>query len=253
MEKTTTIISSVYNGDLYIKGFMENIVRQTKFDDCLLFLLNCNSKGREFDAIWPYLRKYPNIRYEQLPYDCTVYEAWNYVIANSSSKYLTNANIDDKLRPDFIEKTTALLDDNEDIDVAYCYNVVTNDYNITDADIDYSDKNLQIFNTGEFSIPNLLGANLPHNHPLWRRSLHDRYGLFSTNFVSGSDWEFWLRCAMGGSKMSLIKEPLGIYYHNPVGVSTNVSNMQRNISEVIKIHRYYSYLYEKSIKGEQSE
>ena len=251
MEKTTTIITSVYNGDLYIEGFMKNVVRQTKFDDCILFLLNCNSKGREYEEISPYLNRYDNIVYEELNYDCSVYHAWNYVIERTTTKYLTNANLDDKLRPDFIEKTTKLLDENEDIDLAYCLNVVTNDYRISDEDIDYSDSNLEIFPTGDFSVENMLSCNLPHNHPLWRRQLHHDNGLFSKEYVSGSDWEFWLRCTFKGSKMALIKEPLGIYYHNPDGVSTKKENMERNLNEVKNIYSKYYESYKKSLAGKK--
>ena len=39
--------------------------------------------------------------------------------------------------------------------------------------------------------------------------------------------------------MSLIKEPLGIYYKNPEGISTKAENMKRNLKEVQQIRERY--------------
>ena len=89
----------------------------------------------------------------------------------------------------------------------------------------------------------MLQCNLPHNHPVWRRSLHDKFGYFSTEYVSGSDWDFWLRCTVGGTQMRLIKQVLGIYYQNPEGMSTKQENMERNLQEVFDIrHKYTKFL-----------
>jgi hypothetical protein len=158
------------------------------------------------------------------------------MIENSDSKYITNANLDDRIFSKCIEKHVDFLEKNEDIDLAYCYNVVVDQEGVTE---DKLFGQQQIFTTGEFSLENMLRANLPHNHPVWRRSLHDRFGMFSDEYASGSDWDFWLRCAFGGSKMYLIKEPLGIYYRNPKGMSTNPDNMERNLKEVSEIRSKY--------------
>ena len=59
-----TIITSVYNGGKHIKGFLENIVRQTIFDECELFLLDANSPDNEYEVIKEYQKKFSNIKYE---------------------------------------------------------------------------------------------------------------------------------------------------------------------------------------------
>jgi len=239
MKKKITIITSIYNGSKHISGFLDNITRQSYFRECELFLLDANSPEDEYSTIKLYQKKYDNIRYERLDYDPGIYPCWNYMIENSESEYITNANLDDRLFNSCIEKHVNFLDKNQDIDVAYCYNVVVDRENVTENDL-FGQQ--QIFTTGEFSLENMLRANLPHNHPVWRRSLHERFGLFSDEYISGSDWDFWLRCAFGGSKMALIKEPLGIYYRNPEGMSTNPDNMPRNLKEVSEIRSKYCKL-----------
>ena len=75
---------------------------------------------------------------------------------------------------------------------------------------------------------------------MWRKSLHEKYGWFSNDYKSGSDWDFWLRCGAGGAKMHLIEQVLGIYYKNPEGVSTKEENMERNLKEVAEIRDKYA-------------
>ena len=70
----------------------------------------------------------------------------------------------------------------------------------------------------------MLRGNLPHNNPMWKKSLHEKHGYFDSNYRSAGDWEFFLRCTFGGENFKKINEVLGLYYFNPKGVSTNVEN-----------------------------
>jgi hypothetical protein len=91
----------------------------------------------------------------------------------------------------------------------------------------------------------MLISNLPHNHPVWRRSVHNECGMFdSENYISGSDYDFWLRaCIKFNRKFILIPEVLGIYYKNPEGMSTKEVNLDRNIKECKDINDKYRSLY----------
>ena len=80
---------------------------------------------------------------------------------------------------------------------------------------------------------------------MWRRSLHEDFGYYNTDdYVSASDWDFFLKCAIGGVKMKLIPEVLGVYYNNPEGMSTKAENMERNLKEVEVIRNKYKALAE---------
>jgi glycosyltransferase involved in cell wall biosynthesis len=231
--KKLTIVTSLYKGKNYIESFLQNITNQTIWDQCELFILDANSPDGEFEYIKPYMEKYNNIRYERLDETVGVYQAWNYIIKNSNSEYLTNANVDDLLYPDFVEKHVEFLDSNNNIDVAYCFNIHTHYYELP------KNREGEIWETGDFDLKAMLNCNLPQNHPVWRRSLHNKYGYFSEDYCSASDWEFWLRCATLGSKYKLIPEILGVYYRNPEGMSSNFFNMERNLSEIKSIRQKY--------------
>ena len=257
--KKVTIITSLYKAEKYLKSFLENIVKQTIFDDCELFLLDGNSPENEYEVIKPFL-SYENIRYERLEKDPGIYGCWNYMINNSDSKYITNANVDDRLINNSIERHVEILDRFPIFDVSYCLNVVSEitesfDYSLALVEEVNSDPVLfdrlvktgeqQIFPTGCFSKKNMLETNLPHNHPMWRRSIHKDCGMFDTeNYISGSDYDFWLRaCIEFNKKFILIPEVLGVYYNNPEGMSTKKSNIDRNMDEFRNINEKYRALY----------
>jgi len=216
-----TVITSIYKASRFIKGFMDDILKQTAFDQCQWFLMDGDSPEDEFSIIEPYL-EHENIRYERVSPDPGLYACWNQMIEESESEYITNANVDDRIFPDCIEKHITALDENPDADVAYCDNIMTKVPN--DSFENYTpDTPTLLFpeGGGPFFKPNMLSHNYPHNHPMWRRSLHDKFGMFNNYYISAADYEFWLRCLKGGvNDFVYIPEILGIYYHNPSGVST---------------------------------
>lgn len=234
--KKLTIITSLYKSSKYLESFLDNITSQSIFKDCELLLWDASPEERNEDIVKKFLDR-GSIVHNILIKDPGIYQCWNDMISKSKSKYITNANVDDRLTVDYaLEKHVDILDKEQDVDVVYCYNICSmmepsDDLLITGFE--------PTFPTAEFSLTNLLSMNLPHNHPVWRRSLHDKFGYFSTDYVSGSDWEFWLRCAVGGTKMKLIHEKLGVYYKNPEGMSTKKENMPRNLKEVENIRTKY--------------
>ena len=238
-----TVLTSIFKGSKHLRSFLQDIIKQTIFDQCEWFLLDAASPDDEYSIIQPYLKQYNNIRYERREQDPGIYAWWNYMIRNSDSPYLTNANIDDRMFPTCIEEHITELDQSLDTDVAYCYNVT-----VTQPDLTYDNiqnhminSKVNVFPTAEYSLDTLLQYNLPHNHPVWRRSLHSKFGYFNEqDYKSGSDWDFWLRCGVGHVKMKLIPKVLGIYYKNPEGISTKQENMERNLQEVIDIRNKYT-------------
>lgn len=234
-----TVLTSIFKGKKHLPSFLQDIIKQTIFDQCEWFLLDAASPDDEYSIIEPYLKQYKNIRYERLEQDPGIYGCWNYMIKNSDSDYLTNANIDDRMFPTCLEEHVSELDNNYNTDVVYCYNVRSHTPNLKPRDINSS---YELFATAQFHPKLMIQCNLPHSHPVWKRSLHDRFGYFSTEYASGSDWDFWLRCTVGGVQMRLIKQVLGIYYQNPEGISTKQENMKRNLEEVDQIRRKYMRL-----------
>jgi glycosyltransferase involved in cell wall biosynthesis len=236
-----SIITSVYNGDAFIEGFLQDITQQTIFDQCELIMINANSPGHEEQMIRKYMEKYPNIIYVKLEQDPGLYGVWNRAIEISSSEIISNANIDDRSHPEALEIQVKELEAHPDIDLVYTGYLVTKVPNETFL---YNHACNQV-DPGEFSIQNMV-RNLPGPRPVWRKSLHHRYGFFSEIFVSAGDAEMWLRAVNLGAKFKKVPGFYVLYYDNPRGISTDISkkkSVQRK-AESHLIYLRYGYLYE---------
>jgi len=234
-----SIITSVYKGDLFIKGFMENIVQQTIFDQCELIIINANSPGNEEAVISEYLKKYPEIVYVKLDKDPGLYNVWNLGIKMAKAEYITNANVDDRFEKNTYELFSNFLDKNPQIDLVYSDFIITDKPNETFEKFSVK-KNIKI---REFSLENLMGSCLPNNHPMWRKSMHDKYGFFDGKYKSSGDFEMWIRAALSGSVFKKIEGIHSLYYYNPNGIST-VHNSPM-AEETREIRLKYLPLYQK--------
>lgn len=228
-----TIITSLYNGDLFIEGFLKDISQQTIFNQCELLIINANSPGNEGPIIEKYCQMYPNIRYIKLDYDPGLYAVWNMGIKMARSKYITNANVDDRLAYTCHEEHTNFLDSHPNIDMSYSDHYISH---IPNEDFYNAAVNKnQYWGYREFSMWNNEGSSIAGNHPMWRLSMHYRAGLFDESFASAGDWEMWIRAARYGSIFKKINKNLGVFYINLKGLS----HQEKHQDEVRRIRAIY--------------
>jgi glycosyltransferase involved in cell wall biosynthesis len=237
-----SIITSVYNGDEFIRPFLEDITNQTIFDKCELIMINANSPGNEEAVIKEYMDKHDNIVYKKLDKDPGIYGTWNEALKLSTGEYITNANLDDRKAIWSLEVHAKELYGNPTIDLVYADSYITNSPNET---YDNNSSNGRQYNFENFSKEAMLRGNQPHNNPMWRASLHDVHGNFNNEYRSAGDWEFFLRCAFGGSSFKKINQVLGLYYFNPKGISTNFENFAWKQEEEKEIFVKYQDKMEK--------
>tara|TARA_R100000030_G_scaffold24539_1_gene17782 strand:+ start:1980 stop:3941 length:1962 start_codon:yes stop_codon:yes gene_type:complete len=217
-----SLITSVFKAEEYIEQLMKDVTRQTIFEShCEWIILNANKEGDDCEEkiILEYQEKYPNnIIYKRLEEDPGIYDTWNMGIKMATGDFITNVNCDDRRPPWAYEKQAKLLVSNPDIDLVYNDSYITHEPNILWENIDPS---TQRYNFEQFSKEAMLRGNLPHNNPMWRKSVHEKHGYFNGKYKSAGDWDFWLRCSFGGCSFKKCSDILGIYYFNPTGMSTN--------------------------------
>jgi len=238
------IITSVYAGDRFIENFMANITSQTIFDECEFILINANSPGNEEPVIKKYMQKHNNIIYVKLGYDPGIYAVWNMAIRLSSADLITNANLDDPRNPDIMRMHAEALEQDPSIDLVY------SNYYLTDHPNEPydTDKPKKFVNMYEFK-PTRMNWCLPDRAPMWRKSLHEKYGYFDETFFSAGDWEMWNRAVSRGSVFKKVDAVAGVFYWNTDGISQNNKDtlkMKRNKEEgqrVIQMYRNY-WVYE---------
>jgi hypothetical protein len=243
-----SFITSLYNGDEYIEGFMKTITDQSIFKEkCELVIVNCNSPGNEEPIVKSYMDKFPeNIKYIKLDHDPGIYAAWNIAIKQATGEFISNANLDDRKHPKFAEELAKSLVKNQDVDLVYADNLLCNNANETwDANTANT-----IYPSEAWTMDAMLRGNPPHCMPMWRKTLHDKNGYFEEKYRSASDWEMWLRSAFNGSKMLKVNKLLGLYYFNPKGMSTNKENNSWKRAEEKEIFKkYISLKKEKQINA----
>ena len=229
-----SIITSLYNGDKFIKSFMENMVNQMNFHDYELIIIDACSPGEEYTIIKEYIAKYPNIVYHRCKDRISIYEAWNLGVSVSRGKYLTNANLDDIRAPYGLSMQVECLERFPSFDICY-----GDFYYYFEANPSWKLVELVGIKSSltHISPGILISCNYPHCAPLWRKKLHEEVGLFDTKYASAADWEFWLRCIKARKNFYFIPIPLSGYYQNPEGIST--SSETKGIEEVASITNKY--------------
>ena len=243
LEQTETkprvsIITSMFNGVKFIRYFLNNITQQTIFDQCELILINANSPENEEPTIFEYMKKFPNIVYKRLEEDPGVYGVWNMAIKMARADYIINANLDDGLRLNALEIFANTLDEYPNIDLVY------SDVYVSRTPFRGFDKLGECYRRRRpnFSISGMKHC-LPGNHPMWRKSIHEKYGYFDEEFKSSGDWEMWVRAVSKGTIFRRIPGGYSFYYYNPRGISTDRRNQARRHRENNIIRKRYKHLW----------
>lgn len=231
-----SIITSVYNGDLFIEEFLKDITRQTIFEQCELIIINANSPGNEEPIIKTYLKKYPNIVYKKLDADPGLYAVWNIAIKMAKASLITNSNIDDRRRKSSLEMHAKFLENNSEIDLVY------SDFYATTKPNETFEKNShhEIIRYPDFSRFHMRMC-LPGPFPMWRKNIHEKYGYFDEKYRFSGDWEMWLRAATNGARFKRVPGITGLFYVNPKGLTSDQEKSTlRNIedAQIVSIYRY---------------
>lgn len=241
-----SIITSVWNGDEFIEGFLEDITQQTIFSESELIMINANSPGHEEETIRKYMELYPNIIYVSLDKDPGLYGVWNRGIKMASSEFIANANLDDRSSYDALELHVKELEGDPSLDLVYGGYFITEHPNETF----YNNQHIYWVDPPEFTQQNMMKC-LPGPRPVWRKSLHDRYGYFDETFCMSADWGMWLRAVDLGARFKKLDGFYTLYYKNPKGLSTDPDakrSQQRHLEDQLIVLRY-SHLWEPVDQG----
>jgi glycosyltransferase involved in cell wall biosynthesis len=230
-----SIFCTIYKGEKFIDGYLEDVLKQTIFNDIEFILLDCGSPENEKDHIKKLTDLHNNIIYHRLDNDPGLYQSWNIAIKMCSSSIIGNWNVDDRKSTNGIEMLYNRLSKKTQVDVVYGITYVSYVANEKYEDNEYN----VLYPYLPHSLENLLRNNSPHCMPLWRKNLHDRFGYFDESYMSAADGEFWLRCAFGGATIELINHPVGLYYENPTGRSTNPEHLEKCLEEVRRSREPY--------------
>jgi glycosyltransferase involved in cell wall biosynthesis len=239
MNYKCSIFCPIYKGEKFVEGYINDMLKQTVFHETEFIFLDCNSPENEKDLLEPLSEQYNNIIYKKLNTDPGIYASWNIAVKMCSSSIVGNWNIDDRKSSSSLEILLKAFERDESLDLAYGITYVSRKANEQYENNTYE----HVYPCLPHSLKNLLINNSPHCMPLWKKSLHDRFGYFDENYRTASDGDMWLRSAVGGAKIYMVNHPVGLYYHNPNGISTNPENLVKLVAEVQQMRqKYLKYL-----------
>ena len=203
MPKLTGLLSTYHDTEL-LQGRLDNLLGQIEVDFEVIVILKHGSNEDRIVKAWRQVYdlydRTKMIYPDGIP---TLYDAWNQGIAIAEGEYLTNLNTDDRLYPGALQKMIDVLDNDPSIGVVY-------------PDVDRVDEidgePFATYSWAEGGLDRLLKGCFLGPMPMWRKSLHDEYGLFDPEYHSSGDYEFWLRLAKAGVKFQRYPEPLGAYF-----------------------------------------
>ncbi len=226
-----TVLCSNYNSDKWIQGYLDCLNSQVGIGFNVVFV-DAKSTDNSLATIKDYkFRDGINVLIIECDENIGIAEAWNIAVKNSHTKYILNLNTDDRLyRTGILTYTTYLkLYPNVDVFYSPCHVV---------KDADHKEL-INIYNWAEYSHGRLLIECICGPFPLLKRQPIVDVGLFNTIYTSAFDYEMWLRLSSLGYSFYKISEPVGSYYHNLTGKSTNPKTRQIAVQEEIEIRTMY--------------
>jgi glycosyltransferase involved in cell wall biosynthesis len=234
-----SIFCSIYRGKKFIDGYLDDMFKQSIFSDIEFIFLDCASDEEEQSILFKLANQFNNIKYIRLDKDPGLYAAWNIAVKLCSASVIGNWNIDDRKNKEGIEILLNQFDKHPELDLVYGFTYLSRIANEKYIDNSYN----EIYPYLPHSLENLIRNNSPHCMPLWKRNIHDRFGYFDESYKTAADADLWLRCAVGGAKIAMVNHPVGLYYENPAGRSTNPETLNEMILEVHTMRqKYLKYL-----------
>ncbi|MBI5510712.1 MAG: glycosyltransferase [Deltaproteobacteria bacterium] len=232
MSIRVSALVSVYNAERFMRAALEDLVAQTLFahGELEIIVINSGSPQGEETIVKEFQNRHANIKYVRTERE-TIYAAWNRGLRLASGTYLTNANTDDRHRPDGLELLANALE-RSGSGVAYADALITRGENET-LGTNAADR---VFRWPRFSLRQLLMHSVFGPQPMWRRSLHDEIGLFDPKYTVAGDYEFFIRAAWRQGAVH-VPEILGLYFEGGTE-SRNLEKCKNETEEVLRRYRW---------------
>jgi glycosyltransferase involved in cell wall biosynthesis len=212
--KEATILIALYKAGDFLSAKIESLQKQTYFDKSTIILLNCQNLEQESEIYSDFVANNENVIVKEYKEWTMLYPTWNDGITMTSkiqcqefgvesSKYIMNSNVDDMLHPEYVEECCKFLD--HDLT-----------YGVVSTEVLVADKPNQIWPDWDHMSRMPIGYRAGGTAgpcPMWRRSLHENYGLFGNYRVIG-DARMWEKWHSGGVKFGIINKDMVLYFFN---------------------------------------
>lgn len=179
-----TVVTAVYNGQPYVAGCLESVLRQD-YPNIEHIVIDGGSTDGTIDV----LRQYDDrIALWKSEPDKGIYDAWNKVLPKANGEWICFLGSDDEFLPGAISAY-----------MAFAAQTPSADYISSKGELVYPSGYTRIY--GWPSTPKMLSRRMYALHvgSMHKKSLFERYGYFDTSYPIIADFEFLLRARAGSS------------------------------------------------------
>ncbi len=205
-----TAIISTYKAERFMAGRLADLLGQTIAGKLEILVIDSASPENEGEIVASFQRRHSTIRYLRTQRRESIYQAWNRGVAAARGRYLTNANTDDRLHPEALERLVAVLEQRGDACVSYADALITTGENESFQ----GNSSRQATRRPPFSLNALLESCITGSQPVWRKEVHQTVGLFDIGYSSAADYDFFIRAAQQ-CRFVHIPDPLGLVWTSP--------------------------------------
>ena len=214
-----SVLVSTYASEKYLRACLADLEAQTIADQIEIIVIDSGSPENERAIVEEFQQRYTNVRYLRTERE-TLYAAWNRGVEMARGKYVTNANSDDSHRADALELLSGALEANPAADLSYGDYFTTNVPNDTFP----ACSAIRLNQHPPYHPATLQFYCVTGCHPMWRRTVFDKIGLFDPTFTAPGDYEFLLRFAAHRLRAVHIPQPISLFYQNEQGLSFKSRN-----------------------------
>jgi len=188
-----TIICPVYDNDDCIEHLLLNLYAQSIFYDAEIIVFDNQSPGHEDRIIKKFMQSYAQIRYIRLPYKMNMGQILNRGIQYAHAPFITCAFVKDARTYLSLELEVAILEQQSSIDVVYADYCVSR---VNDCDV------IKEIENNRPIVPDIKTSLYIGPQPVWRKSLHARYGFFNETLDDMCLCHFWTNVIKNGDQFA---------------------------------------------------
>lgn len=225
-------LCTLYEGERFLSAWLDDMAASTIAAATELVIVDAASSGRETEIVAERIAAgMPNITYLRTDTHETTGVGLNRAVGLATAPYLTVANVDDRHRPDALEILCDELDHRPDVSLVYADCAVTECEN---EDPVTSLRVVDYLSWPAFDRRLLFSWCFIGPQPLYRASLHERYGPYDESLQVVNDYDFYLRCVRAGERFHHVADVLGLYLRSPRGVEYRNPRVTLDETELVR-------------------
>ena len=219
-----SIVCSVYNSASFLSGYFKSLDAQLLAEFEVIFV-DSASTDESLSLLLDYSPR-QGISKQVIALDSkvSIYQAWNIAIRASKGAWILNYNSDDYLFPEALLSYFYRMQECSGYAVIYSALLVS-----------FSPTHFPVRRYSPWRNANdqfsLWKGCCCGPFPLVSRGCYEAYGLFDESFAICGDYEMWCRLKANQVEFVYLEIPLGVYYSNPLGVSTLPDNKLQRLKE----------------------